>query len=283
MYKILRNYDIEENNEKYKIHYLLILLISSIYINFLYAMIESSVFYRTILLTFSLYILNFCYLVFKYKSLFALKFCSIVSLLFFFNYAEFASNHMGLVSWLILLTLVYDLRKTQEKKEVYKVLVIAIIIFFFFTGFQKLIYGTYFKSQFLVYMINSTERFASVFKYILSDVEFKRILSLNLQKDSLSSNNLTLLFTSNIVILFELIVPILMLIKRNENVIYIAMIFTICIQIVAREYFFAIIFLNCLYFLTQKRYDLRIIFISNLILSSFTIFKYFNPEWIMKP
>ena len=51
--------------------------------------------------------------------------------------------------------------------------------FFFYTGFQKIVYGSYFDGQFLTYMAATTDHFHAVFQFAIPEAELERLRAFN--------------------------------------------------------------------------------------------------------
>lgn len=151
-------------------------------------------------------------------------------------------NHDFLELWALLLLLIVG-RRTQEESEL--LLAAArwsIVIMFFYTGLQKVLYGSYFDAQYLTFEIVLKPGFAAVFAPLLPAEELARIQQLEpwrVGAGPFRSDAPLLLLASNAVYLFELAAPALLLWRRTRRAAVIGVIlFTLAIQSGAREMYF---------------------------------------------
>lgn len=158
------------------------------------------------------------------------------------------SNHRYLETLCVGALACFDLSKSEERSTLLEFLRWSLVIVFFHTGLQKLIYGTYFDGQFLAYEIAVSDRFAMLFQYFLPAEEFERIRSLGGRVPGagpFAVQSAFFLVISNGVWILEMIVPPFMLWRKTRvAAILIAISFTLGIQCGAREFNFALLFTN---------------------------------------
>ena len=162
-------------------------------------------------------------------------------------------NHEYLELWL-LSCFVYIGTKTRDESYVLlSTLRWMIAVMMFYTGLQKVLYGTYFDAQFLSVQIMLKDAFANVFGLMIPAEELQRLQSIRwnvMGSGPVSSDAPLLLLASNAVYLFELAIPFALLWHRTRAAAVIALlVFTVAIQSGAREAFFGgLLVSSCLLF-----------------------------------
>ena len=130
------------------------------------------------------------------------------------------------------------------------------LIFFFYSGFQKLLYARYFDGQFLAYVTGAEDRFAAVFRYFLPAEEFARLRGEGARlvqgRPEVGSgpfrvDSVLFLAVSNSVYIFEMLAPLLMLVRKTRVAATLAAIaFIVAIEAGAREIIFGAFIINLL-------------------------------------
>jgi hypothetical protein len=87
----------------------------------------------------------------------------------------YVANHTFLRLIVLLLLALPGPRVRQELRLVHAAIGWMTAIVLFYTGFQKVLHGTYFRGQYLAYMISFTDRFENVFSWILPAAELARL------------------------------------------------------------------------------------------------------------
>ena len=114
----------------------------------------------------------------------------------------------------------------------------------FYSGFQKMIIGTYFDGSFFAYLVSTEPRFKEAFQWILSEGEFLRVSTLR-PPGPYGFESWLPVVLSNLVYVSEMAVGILLLIKRARLLGFLGgMALIVAIEVVAREMFFGILFVN---------------------------------------
>lgn len=118
----------------------------------------------------------------------------------------------------------------------------------FYSGLQKLLYGTYSAGQFLGYAIATKGTFADVFAWLLPAAEWSRLRGLSpigVGTGPFAIDAPLAVVLSNAVYLFEMLAPPLLLWQRTRVYAALAVIaFTFGIESAARELMFGSLFVN---------------------------------------
>ena len=151
-------------------------------------------------------------------------------------------NHSFLELWLLLLLVLIG-RSTRDEGVVLLAALRGIVaVMLFYTGLQKVLYGTYIDGQFLAAQIMIKAQFADIFGWIVPADEISRLQTLQWDRvgaGPVRSDAPLLILASNAVYLFEIAIPLLLLWRPTRRAAVIALLlFTIAIQSGAREMFF---------------------------------------------
>lgn len=130
------------------------------------------------------------------------------------------------------------------------------LIFFFYSGLQKVFHGRYFDGQFLAYVTGAEDRFAAVFRYLLPAEEFARLRAEGARlvqgRPEVGSgpfrvDSFLFLAVSNSVYVFEMLAPLLLLVRKARVAATLAAIaFVVAIEAGAREIIFGAFMINLL-------------------------------------
>lgn len=163
------------------------------------------------------------------------------------------SNHFFLVFYCLLILSILDLEHPQEALLGLQACRWLTIVVLFYSGVQKLLYGTYFQAQFLSWTIAHDQRFSSAFQYILPAAEAERLAALADTAGPFGTEWWPLVAMSNFVYLFELIAPVLLLYRPTRSAAVAATaLFLLAIETGAREYLFGCVFINMVFLFTRK-------------------------------
>ena len=163
------------------------------------------------------------------------------------------SNHFFLVFFCLLLLQLLDLDRPREALLGLQACRWLMVIVLFYTGVQKLLYGTYFQAQFLSWTIAHDDRFSTAFGMILPSAEAQRLAALAESTGPFGSEWWLLVAISNFVYLFELIAPVLLICRPTRAAAVAATaVFLVAIETGAREILFGCVFLNMLFLFTRK-------------------------------
>jgi hypothetical protein len=124
------------------------------------------------------------------------------------------------------------------------------VIVLFYSGLQKLWYGTYFDGQFLGYSIGLRSSFAWTFGWLVPAEEVARLRALHppaLGQGPYAIQAPLAVLVSNGVYVFEILAPALLIIRRTRPYAAIAaVLFVAVIEIGAREFMFGALYVNLL-------------------------------------
>lgn len=87
----------------------------------------------------------------------------------------YVANHTFLRLLVLGLLAFPRVRSEDEQRLVQAALGWIAVIVLFYTGFQKLLYATYFRAEYLGYMVGLTDRFAAAFEYLVPAGEWERL------------------------------------------------------------------------------------------------------------
>ena len=159
------------------------------------------------------------------------------------------SNHFFLELWVLLLSLVIGGDREGEAPVLLAALRFSIAILLFYTGVQKLLYGTYFHGQYLLVEMALKPPFAAVLGWTLPADELARVtaeLPDHVGAGPYRTDAPLLLLASNAVYLFELAIPGALLWRRTRAPAVVAVgVFVFAIQSGATELFFGALLVNC--------------------------------------
>lgn len=170
-----------------------------------------------------------------------------------------AANHLflELVCWGFFALL--DERDEREAALLLQALRWTIAVFFFYTGLQKLLYGYYFRGEFLAFLAGTEERFGYFFGRVLPAGELERLQSYNFKVEGPGQfqprlnagpyrvDGLLFMAISNFVYLFEMAAGVLLLLRPLRAWAAAAgVVFVVLIQVGARELTFGALMINLL-------------------------------------
>lgn len=151
-------------------------------------------------------------------------------------------NHFYLELWALVLLLVVGRDDEPNAALLLAALRWSIAIVLFYTGLQKLRYGTYLGAQYLTFEMAVKPEFEAVFAPLVPESELARIRALvpgRVGDGPFRSDAPLLLLASNLVVAFELVAPFALLWWRTRRLAVLATLaFTVAIQSGAREVYF---------------------------------------------
>jgi hypothetical protein len=170
-----------------------------------------------------------------------------------------SANHAFLEFLVLGLLSLLDESRDDERLLLLQALRWLTLIFFFYTGFQKLLYGRYFDGQFLAYATATQDHFAKMFQHMMSADEFARLRLHRVAKIGAGPyrvDSIFFLLVSNGVYLFEMAAGALLLVPRLRRIVAVASIlFVIAIEIGAREFVFGALMINLLFVFLPGRWN----------------------------
>ena len=160
------------------------------------------------------------------------------------------SNHFFIEFLCVALLAAFDAEAEDERALCLVTLRWVVVLVLFWTGLQKVLYGTYFDGQFLGFSIATRGSFADLFQWILPAEELRRLRAMRpigLGSGPFALQSPLARLVANGVYVFELVAPALLLLRRTRPWAAAAVIaFTVMIEIGAREFLFGALFVNLL-------------------------------------
>ncbi len=156
------------------------------------------------------------------------------------------ANHVFLEFICLGLLALLDESQDPEGELLLRALRWITILFFFYTGLQKVLYGRYFDGQFLAYVTATEDRFAVFFRHLMPAAEFARLRAEG-EVEAVSRigtgpyrvDSIVFLIVSNSVYLFEMLAPVLLIVRKTRAAAVVATIaFVFGIEAGAREVMF---------------------------------------------
>ncbi len=159
------------------------------------------------------------------------------------------ANHHYLLLLCLALCAFFDHGDEQERGLLLSSLKWMAFIGLFYAGIQKVLYGYYFRGEFLAYAIAQNERFSSFFGWLIPADELTRLKGLTIGEGAgpyrVDSPRFVLM--SNLAYLGELVLPPLLLIHRTRTLAVAALLaYVFAIEAGARELFFGLMMVGIL-------------------------------------
>lgn len=171
----------------------------------------------------------------------ATRFLALVVAGWFLFTVPFGANHLLLETLALGLFATYDLDDAEERAALMRAYLWLIAVVVFWTGLNKLLFGTYFRGQYLAYQLAHYERFRLGLGLIVPSEEMARLISID-QRGAFGPYLLEaphLLVLSNLVYVFEMLLPVALLVRRTRRVAVVGLLaLMVAIEASAREVFF---------------------------------------------
>jgi len=176
------------------------------------------------------------------------------------------ANHTFLRLFALALLVLADPGSLRERRLVHAALGWTAAIVLFYTGFQKMLYGTYFRGQYLAYMVSLTERFSSVFEGLIPVGELNRLTAIGPPVPGAgpySVDGMAFLLLANMVYMVEMGLAAGLLWPRTRRpAIWMTLALIVFIQLGARELFFGMLFCNLVLVLHPRDVGRRLLPVS---------------------
>jgi hypothetical protein len=141
----------------------------------------------------------------------------------------------------------------------------------FHTGLQKLLYGLYFRGEFLALMAGAEERFGRVFRWLLAPGELARLEAIDRHQTGAGPFRVAgpwLPLAANAVWIAELTFPLLLLARRTRVLgVLGGLALMLGIQAAALELGFALLFVNLLVLFLPGRWNARLLPVSAAVVA----------------
>lgn len=156
------------------------------------------------------------------------------------------ANHVYAELLLLLLFAYLDPERDDEATLLVCALRWMVTLLLFWAGMQKLVYGTYFRGEFLSWMIAWRPAFAEALGWVLPAAELERLSAAGgvaIGSGPYRADSLLLVLASNAVWIAELVLPAMLVVRRTRVVgAVLAALFVLSIQLVAREVMFGLLY-----------------------------------------
>ena len=171
-------------------------------------------------------------------------------------------NHPSLAMICLCFLVLLDSRDKEESILLLQSLRWIAIVVLFYSGWQKLVSGFWFQGEFLSYYVaHAAPRWQNLFELVLSREEIARLASLELRPESASyrSSNVPLVLISNVTYVFELVMPVFLVIRRTRGVAVVScLVFMLLLQAAAAEIMFFLLFSKMLLLFSSRNWLLRL-------------------------
>lgn len=177
-------------------------------------------------------------------------------------------NHAYLEAILCLLSAVLAPGDPGDRRLFLRSVRWIVCLVLFYSGLQKLVYGYYFHGQLLAYKLQ-LPNFRTVLSYLLPADELARLLQFKGRPGDgpyLVSSPL-FVFVSNFTYVAELgLVPLLLARRTRHLAIVAALLLFGAIEAAAREFYFGLVFVNCLFLFLRNDLHRRLVLPAAVVL-----------------
>lgn len=191
------------------------------------------------------------------------------------------ANHVLLELVVLALLAFLDENDDPERELLGQALRWITVLFFFYSGLQKLLHGRYFDGQFLAYATATEERFAYVFRYLLPAGELQRLLAIGAPQVGSGPYRVQaplFVIASNLTYVVELALPVLMMLRRTRTWATLAgIVFIVLIEVGAREVVFGAFMVNLLLLFLPGAWNKRL-FAIFMLFEALMLYNAFGPS-----
>lgn len=172
-----------------------------------------------------------------------------------------SSNHFYLELMVLWLVFALGARGDDNRKLLLQSVRWIVVIAIFYTGAQKILYGSYFQGQFLAWEIATKQSFAAFFQPFMSAEEFSRLRHIHPERLGAGPfvvSSPIFLAMSNSVYLIELLTPFFLLHLRTRVLATLGFgLFMLAIESGALELLFGILMINLLLLFLPRAINYR--------------------------
>ena len=172
-----------------------------------------------------------------------------------------SSNHFYLELLCLWLVFALGARGDDNRKLLLQSLRWVVVIAIFYTGAQKVLYGSYFQGQFLAWEIATKQSFAFFFEPFMSAEEFSRLRHIHPERLGAGPflvSSPIFLAMSNSVYLIEMLTPFFLLHLRTRVLATLAFgLFMIAVETGALELLFGMLMINLLLLFLPRAINYR--------------------------
>ena len=176
------------------------------------------------------------------------------------------ANHDFLELLLVVALTTFDIYVEDDRDLLLRMVRWMTVIVLFYSGFQKVLYGTYFRGQYLAFLVASVEHFADFFQHVLPPGEFARLTSYDANDPSVAvtgpymSSSPLFLIIANGSWITEITLSFLLVLRNTRCFAVIAAAcFLVLIELAAREVFFGALFMNLLLLFLHRDWNRRLL------------------------
>ena len=174
-----------------------------------------------------------------------------------------SSNHFMIELLNLFLLLLLDPGKNEERGLLLSASRWITVIVIFYTGLQKIFYGTYFGGEFLAYSIATKGHFGDLFRLALPVEEFSRLIHSHPERLGAGPFRVQspfFLLISNGVYVFEMLAPVILLTRRSRSLATgMVILFMVMVQSGARELFFGALMVQLLLLFLPRAWNYRLL------------------------
>jgi hypothetical protein len=209
--------------------------------------------------------------------------CGVALVLFGKVLATFpvTSNHAFLELLAVGLLACFDPKRREERALALQTARWGVVIVLFYSGLQKVLYGTYFDAQLLGSFIALKPTFAEALGPFLPHAELARLSALPIRAGvgPFAVGSTLVVFMSNAVYAFEMIAPFFLLWRPTRASAAVAVIiFTALLQTAAREVLFGTLFVGLLLLFPRRAFNLELLPVFAGLYAALLTIRYFTPE-----
>lgn len=190
-------------------------------------------------------------------------------------------NHYPLIVLVLGMLAFYDPAKDEETAMALAGIRWLFAIALFLSGLQKILYGAYFGGEFFAFRIANDPLFASPFSWLMPSEEFARLRALGGMTEGAGpfrSSWWGLAAAANITWIAELVLPVLLLVRRTRPwAIAAVILFFIGIEVAPREIFFGAVAIQLVLVFGRRDWNGRLMPLWILVLVALTALRYLAP------
>jgi hypothetical protein len=193
------------------------------------------------------------------------------------------SNHFALAASALAIVTLLEIDRDSEARLGLNLLRWTTGVVLFWTGLQKLLYGSYFHGQYFGWLVANDERFARGLALLVDSEELARLSKLGPVSSEIGAyrvDSLPLLVLANGTMLFELAAPFLLWWRKTRRwAVAAVVVFIVGVEAVARELLFGILFLNLLALFPERVRPRRVAWASVAVLGLLVVARIAFPQW----
>jgi hypothetical protein len=170
-----------------------------------------------------------------------------LSVIMHIHFFPHAGNHPFLMLVIAALAVFFNLNEAKEQELFLQSVKWLLVLVFFYSGLQKLVHGYYFHATQFAYSVSLRGNYQDFFGMMMPEAEIERLKAFNgtVGEGPYTIDAPLVLIASNLTYITEMLLPILLLVRRTRFVALIVTTITMfLIQSAARELFFFGLFMS---------------------------------------